>query len=499
MSELALPMGYAQIDPEALSSFAAILERTWVIEPKDPVTWTKLRLPSRHLWSKQIEIMESVRDNPRTAVKSCHGVGKSYIAATIAAWWASAFPETETLVVSTAPTAAQVSAILWEEIRRAHREGALPGHVGGDNVWKSNNKVLVGLGRKPADHNTDAFQGLHKRRVLVIADEACGIPLQLWTAFEAVATGVHCRQLAIGNPDNPNTEFASVCKPGSGWNVIRISAFDSPNLTGEDVPEILNEVLVSKEWVEDKKKRWGEASPRYQSKVLGLFPEIGDDTLIPPSWIEKAQEVNLSGEARNRPVRVSADVARYGSDDTIIGTRQGGVFRVRVTMPMSATTEVVGRTISVMREYGAREVVVDGAGVGGGVVDGLKEAVREGVFGEGTARRVVDFQAAGAAKDKKKFLNARAEMWWALREMFEAGEIDIDPEDDELASQLGSMKYFYNSKGQIFVESKADAKKRGLPSPDRGDCLMQTMTIGGAQTVNMTVGAMSRQVVPAGR
>lgn len=512
-----LPAGFALVDPAAMS-LARRLEKQWVIEPKDPFAWVKTRLPNRHLWSKQREIIESVRDNPRTAVKSCHGVGKSYIAATVSSWWASAFPEDETLVVTTAPTAAQVGAILWEEIRRAWREGDLPGKVGGDNAWKSDNGVLIGLGRKPADHDTNAFQGLHKRRVLVVADEACGIPLQLWTAFEAVATGSNCRQLAIGNPDDPTTEFANVCKPGSGWNVVRISAFDSPNLTGEEVPDILKEVLVSKEWVEDKKTRWGEASPRYQSKVLGLFPEIGEDTLIQPAWIEAAQradfangvgsdgvgpvpEKEIAAALPKRPL-VSADVARYGSDDTIIGVLENGRFRIKVTMPKSATTETTGRTIGVMREWGGADAVIDGSGVGGGVVDELKEEIAEDAF-EGMRRpRVIDFQAAAKAKDVKKFANKRAEMWWMLRDMFEAGLVDIDELDDQLAAQLGSIKYFFNTKGQIIIESKAEMKKRGLPSPDRADTFMQCMVGAkgsGASTSNISPGALGAQVVPVGR
>lgn len=477
-------------------SFTDLLAQKWVIDPKDPLAWTNLRLPNRYLWSKQREIMESVRDNPRTAVRSCHGVGKSFIAATIASWWASAFPEDEALVVSTAPTGAQVGAILWEEIRRAHREGNLPGRVGGDNVWKSDNNVILGMGRKPADHAEHAFQGLHKRRVLVVIDEACGIPLQLWTAFEAVATGSMCRQLAIGNPDDPGTEFANICKPGSGWNVIEISAFDSPNLTGEDVPEEMRDVLVSREWVEDKKKRWGEESPRYQSKVLGRFPELGTDTLITPTWIERAQNADLS-RTSGRTI-VSVDVARYGSDQTIIGVAQGPVFRVKTTLPMSSTTETCGRTVSVMKEYGSCDVVVDGNGVGGGVVDSLRENVHTGVF---TRRqpKIVDFQAGGRARNPEKFANARSEAWWTLREMFEDGDIDIDEKDDELAAQLGSVKYSFNSRGQIQVESKGDMKKRGLPSPDRADCLMQTAhKAGNGVPVAMNATALGKSVVPAG-
>ena len=72
--------------------------------------------------------------------------------------------------------------------------------------------------------------------------------------------------------------------------------------------------------------------------------------------------------------------------------------------------------------------------------------------------------------------SGRAAWWWSLRERFESGDIDIDPHDDELAAQIGAIKYGYTSRGQVIIESKADARKRGLPSPDRGDALMLTAT-----------------------
>lgn len=452
------------------------LAAAWTYTPKDPLLWAGTRFPNRFLWSKQREILASVRDNRRTAVQACHGPGKSYIAALVASWWIDAYPPGEALVVSTAPTAAQVGAILWHEIRRAHREGGLPGRIGLDNVWRVGD-VMVGVGRKPADHDEHGFQGLHRRRVLVIADEACGITQQLWTAFESVTTNDECRILAIGNPDDPASEFANVCKPGSGWNVLRVSAFDTPNLTGETVPDDLRKLLVSADWVEDKKKRWGESSPRYQSKVLGLFPEVSEDTLISPRLIADAQERTLEAGS---PVTVSVDVARYGSDYTVIGVAAGSVFRVAASLPSTSTTETTGRTLMTARDHPDSVIVVDGAGVGGGVVDGLRETLRE----DRTSRiRVIDFQAGARARDPEQFANARSEAWWGLRTRFADGDIDIDPDDDELAAQLGSLRYRINSRGQIQVESKDEMAKRGLPSPDRGDCLMQAYARSGTGVV----------------
>ncbi|MFI6296844.1 hypothetical protein ACIBEJ_35005 [Nonomuraea sp. NPDC050790] len=427
----------------------------------NPVGWVKDRLGG-HLWSKQREIAESIVTNRRTAVKSCHNAGKSFLAAQIACWWIDVHPPGEAFIVSTAPTYPQVHAILWEEIRKAAKNPAgepLPGRVLQSDEWKLDGGVLTGWGRKPADNDQHGFQGIHRRFVLVILDEACGIPEQLWVAVEAITTSADCRILAIGNPDDPNTEFGNVCKPGSGWNTIRISGLDTPNFTDEPFPEHLRPLMLSPEWVDDKRRRWGESSPRYVSKVLGEFPEVGDDTLISPRWIEAAQQRALPPG----PVNVlGVDVARFGSDRSVFCLARGSVARVVGDYSHARTTETTGKVIAAKREHHVHEIRVDGVGVGSGVVDELLEAGHD----------VLDMQSGAGAIDREHFANARAEWWWGLRERFEAGDIDLDELDDELAAQLGTIKYKYTARGQVLIESKDDMKKRGLPSPDRADSVM---------------------------
>ena len=100
--------------------------------------------------------------------------------------------------------------------------------------------------------------------------------------------------------------------------------------------------------------------------------------------------------------------------------------------------------------------IIDVPGVRGGVVDRLAELELP----------VVPYTGGEAPIDKERFVNARAEDYWTLRERFEQGEIDIDPHDDKLAAQLGSIKWGIDSRGRIKIESKDDMRKRGLPSPD---------------------------------
>jgi hypothetical protein len=105
--------------------------------------------------------------------------------------------------------------------------------------------------------------------------------------------------------------------------------------------------------------------------------------------------------------------------------------------------------------------VVDVPGVGGGVVDRLAELDLP----------VVPYNGGEAPIDEERFVNSRAEDYWTLRERFEQGEVDIDPDDDKLAAQLGSIKWGIDSRGRIKIESKDDMRKRGLPSPDRADAM----------------------------
>lgn len=425
----------------------------------DPQAWANEKLDT-FLWSKQREIVASVVEHRRTAVRSCHGAGKSFTAGLLASWWIDTHPPGEAIVVSTAPTYKQVHAVLWEEIRKQHRTGDLPGVVLQTDEWKIGD-VLVGMGRKPADHDDHGFQGIHRRYVLVILDEACGIPDNLWTAVEAITTNADCRILAIGNPDDPATEFGRVCRSGSGWNVISISSFDTPNLSGEDVPEKMRPLLPDPTWVEDARKRWGAESPVYKSKVLGEFPEISQDTLIPQRHIVEAQNREIDPTAL--PGKLGVDVARYGTDQTVLALARGGHIRLIESRGKQSTVETTGRVIHATQEHtDIIEIRVDGVGVGGGVVDQLAEQ----------GYPVLDMQAGAGATDPAIYKNARAEWYWCLRGLFEDGLIDLDPEDDELAAQLGALRYAYTSRGQILIESKDDMRKRGMPSPDRADAVM---------------------------
>ncbi len=470
----------------------------------DPAGWVKDRL-GEHLWSKQVEIQNAVVEHRHVAVHSCNDVGKSFSMARLAAWWIEEHAPGEAFVISTAPTWSQVSSILWRELARAHRKGKLKGRITSMCEWKldmgSGPDELVAYGRKPADHDPAGFLGIHQRYVLVIIDEGCGVPQTIYDASESLATNEHARIVAVGNPDDPASFFAKACMPGSGWHSIRVDAFESPNFTAEEVnkypnvralmikegiapsteevPSEIRDLLVSPLWVSERMKRWGVGSPMFESRVRGRFPKITNNTLIHPHWVTLACAREL------RPVETDqsfgVDVARYGSDHSIIVHRQGGHVRVVEDIAYGPVTELAG----LIQMHGNEQprttptANIDDTGVGGGVVDILEQ--------EGYPCRALISSAACSPDEilpngKPKFANARSEWWWRLREWLAGisgtgadGRLDIDPLDEDLIGQIVSVRYRINSHGQIQVESKDDMRHRGLSSPDRGDALVYSL------------------------
>ena len=159
-------------------------------------------------WSKQTDILQSVWRYPKTAVRSCHGAGKSWTAAWVGISFLCAYPGS--IVVTTAPTGRQVRLILWQEWRRAVRSRRRP--IGGELLLTEHRMRDGWYAFGFATDVPDNFQGLHAEHILVVADEAAGITHDVASAVETLLTSEGARPLAIGNPTDPNGWFAGLFK-----------------------------------------------------------------------------------------------------------------------------------------------------------------------------------------------------------------------------------------------------------------------------------------------
>lgn len=473
----------ADLDGIRYAGRALKTRRNRALWKRDPVAWTHDRL-GEHLWSKQQEILHACTEEERVAVPSCHGAGKSRLASRAGLWFVDTADDPEDrFLVTTAPSNQQVRAILWRYMRQAHRKHSLVGEILQTAEWKVDGN-LVGYGRKPADHDATGFQGIHAPDgVFTVVDEAGGVPYQLFVAVDALGTDSDSRQLLIGNPDDAASHFATICQREPGWKVIRISAFDTPNLTGEPCPPEVAKALVQRKWVEDKRTRWGESNPLYRAKVLGEFAD-SEDGLIPLSWIRAAnrrwhdwQERREASPTRIEPPgarRFGVDVARGGEDKTAISERQGSIvnpdgqskIETHEGLDTVQVSAIVARKLAAHVQSSA---AIDVIGVGAGVFDQLSRA----------GKSVTAFNASKGTKRRDatgewKFPNVRSAAWWNMRELLDPamGATLALPEDDELTADLTTPKWDIRTGGVIVVEPKDETKKRLGRSPDQGDAVV---------------------------
>lgn len=422
----------------------------------DPLFFQREILGGGDLWHRQEEIFKAVKDNRRVAIKAGYNLGKTYSIARLALWFLYSKPHS--IVITTASTNRQVKTLLWGEIRKAHRYARVPlgGQLDMTSLKIDEDWYAIGFS---TDEPTNV-QGFHAKRVMVIVDEASGVAPDIVESLEGAISGEDCRMVMVGNPLTPMGAFYDAFK-SPAWHKITISCLEHPNVVEgrEIIPG-----MVTREWVEDKAKRWGKDSPLYVSRVLGEFPEGAGDALIQISWVERSK-TNVLAVAEDAPVEAGLDVADGGGDESVLTVKRGGKVLTQVWWSNMDTMGTCGKAVQLCNEWKVSLLKTDPIGVGAGVTSRLKELHEEGVLGAS----VVGVNVAERSVNREMFDIKRDEIFYGLADRFKDGEIDLSaiPDSEELFSQLVSIKKDKpTSKGQLKV-----AKKDHSNSPDRADSL----------------------------
>ena len=332
---------------------------------------------------------------------------------------------------------------------------------------------------EPRHSPDDVDEGIHAPHLLMIFDEAPGVARDIWEAAEGSLSGEHTRMLAIGNPTEPSGPFFDAFASES-WHTIHVSCLEHPNVVKD---EQIVAGGVTREWVEDRKRAWGDGSPLYHARVLGEFPQSGDDSLVPLAWLNAAGmgcapagggDGGAVPDKGGDAPRLGVDVARYGADETVLVARTGPRVDEIVAMRGADLMQVAGRVQAFAKAKGidAKNVFVDEIGIGSGVVDRLHEQ----------KFRVTPVNFGAGADDREHYANVRAECYWRLREALEPREGRTEPclalPDAgvwrSVRGQLTAIRYTFTSKGQIKIEEKDAIRKRTGRSPDHADALALT-------------------------
>jgi len=405
-------------------------------------------------WDRQREIAGLVCNQRYVAVRSCNGLGKDWLAARLALWWVYC---RRGYVLITGPTERQVKHVVMGQVRRAfNAASALPGNLY-ELALRLDGADEMGI---LAFTSTDASKltGFHAPRLMVLITEAQGIEPLVWEGAFANVTGADSRIVAVGNPLQPGGKFYEVSR-SPAWSAVKIAATEHPNVVQqrEIVPG-----AVTQAFVDLMAQEYGVGSGVYQSRVMGEFPDNSDEALCHRSWITAASE-RWATRPREGEVALALDPARYGPDASVLAVRRGAAIEELVIWNKLSTVETAGRVVVEMDRLGVPKshgVTVDEPGLGGGVIDVLREmGVETRGFNGGATPLAVD-----------KFRNSRAETFWGLRRLLERGEIALPP-DDKLADELCAMRWSIGLDGRIVIESKDDLRARIGRSPDRADAV----------------------------
>jgi len=286
--------------------------------------------------------------------------------------------------------------------------------------------------------------------VLLLADEASGVPEAVFEAASGSMSGHSATTVLTGNPTrNTGFFYDTHNRLREDWYTMHVSCIDSPR--------------VSDDFVDDMKRRFGEDSPAYFVRVLGSFPPAEEDTVIPVFLIEHAFSNKIKINEDTTAIW-GLDVARQGGDSSVLCKRQGPMIH---PMTVWRNLDLMQLSGAVKAEYDAMppsrrpaEIIIDSNGFGAGVLDRLREL--------GLPARGLNVSERAVAK--QTYLNLRAELWFKCKAWLEGMDVSL-PKDDALYSELAGPRYMFTSSGKIQVESKESMKKRGIRSPDRADAL----------------------------
>lgn len=396
------------------------------------------------------------------SIMSGVGTGKGALASVLILWFMSVFPYPKCVAVS--PSARQLRDNLWSELAKWHQKSKIKEWF----VWQSDKFFLKECNgqqwfisartanpRNSADEQAETLAGLHEDFVLIVGDEATGVPDPVFRPLEATLTRKCNLCLLTFNPTKgKGFAYDTQYKERNQWVPFRWNSEESE--------------LVTRESIDRLARKYGRDSNAFRIRVLGLPPLSGENELIPWDWIEDAVNRDLEPLTDDKLV-YSLDVGA-GGDDSVLLKKHGPKVIGIDARGYNESTKIVDWAVREILAGGPAVFFGDPIGWGWGVIGEIEKRVK------GTDTDVMQVNVSEKAYDETRFRRLRDELWWMLREEFERGHISI-PDDPILKGDLNAPRYD-DSTGIIIVESKDKMKARGIESPNRADALMMTMKYG---------------------
>ena len=396
------------------------------------------------------------------SIVSGRGTGKDAFAVWVTAWFLTCFPYAK--IPCTAPTGHQLKDVLWSEIAKW-----LKGHNPTDPplvadlfTWQSEKVYHNAAGgkewyaiartcntRATAEEQGETLSGFHEDYLIVIVDEASGVPDPVFRPLEGTLTGKCNFILLISNGTRTGGYFfKSHNEDRDRWVNLIWNAEESE--------------IVSRTQIEDQASRYGKDSNSYRINVKGCFPRISSDTLIAWEWVQDA--INRETEPMDVDPEVFGIDIGAGGDPSVIVHRHGpkikAIFEHDTTESEALVSWIMGKIFALEPAI----VMIDPIGVGWGIAGTLRARL--------PSLKLIDVNVGEVASNNQRFFRLRDELYWRVRDLFEQRIFSI-PDDPILVGEATSIK-FEEPGGIVKIESKKDMRRRGVKSPNRFDALCLT-------------------------
>ena len=391
---------------------------------------------------------------------SGRGVGKTAVAAMATLWWLGT--RRPALVVCSAGSWSHLTDKLWPEVLAWGQQWRMRELFEFQETGiYSNIHPRTWRVETSSSNDPNKVEGFHSPNMLLIIDEAKGMPDEIYSALVASLSGKKStgeqKALVLSTPPTSDVGwFAKACS-NERWHTVHISGLDSER--------------VSKEFVEDIRDTFGEESNEYKAYVLGVIPGGVTGQLIHTAWFEAAQQLGEDEDDR-RPAVITCDVAREGDDLAVIGCLKKRKFNLVQFedrwgwWSTCSTTTLARRLARAAKDEEAAYIVVDDTGVGGGVTDMLRLMQAEHDKDMPPGVTIVPVNFAQAARRPDRFHLRKDELWWELREAIKIDEKQEAPRlalptDKEIARWKTPKKSDFKTQLlQTIYESQMDETVR---------------------------------------
>lgn len=449
---------------------------------EDNMLYLSQQLGVTKIWSLQEQLLKAcyraIAERKAIYVASGHSLGKDYICGAIASWFLDCWIPSK--VILTAPSDRQVKKIMWAETLGHWQKRKV-------DLWgkaytnpyieiRQSDWFLLGFATKDTGAAAAAgggkFQGLRaSENMCVIVTEAQAIEDPIYDQIDAAATAANRLVIYLGNPTRATGRFAKGLKDKINNIVFNFSCLDNPNYKHRNV---LVPGLADYDWVEDKRRRWGESDPRWIGRVLGQVPDNALNNVFPESWINHACS-RRGFIATHVPIGgVAVDSAGEGVDENVIMAGIGGEVTDVYTRTLMSPTEVAIKAVDMCRAVDGHFIVFDCDGVG--IRDYQEACSLPDDYLRGIT--LIKFHGSGKCESmlpmpdgslRPVYCNLRTEAAFITQRRGSEGRASLNQSDVELIEDLSEDTYFENKRGLLQLDEKGDIKERLGRSPGRGD------------------------------